>query len=400
VEYNGNEELFIKDDVSKKYYSKSRRLWLMKIGIVGMGYWGPNLVRNFLANSAVNKVICCDNRVDRLHHIKTKYPEIETADDYQFLLREDLDSIAIATPVRTHYWFAKRALECGKHIWVEKPFTSSSQQAQELIEIANRNNLKIFVDHTFIYTGAVRKIKELVDKGDLGDIIYFDSVRINLGLFQHDCNVVWDLAPHDLSIMNYILPDKKIEAVTACGVSNYYDQENLAQLSLHFEKSNCFAHFHVNWTSPVKIRRIIIAGKKRMLVYDDMENSEKIKVYDSRVEMNTIEDIHSALAQYRIGDMHSPKIEQYEALAAGVIEFISSIDEDRQPITGGNEGLEVVRVLEAADKSIKNKGAYVELFKSNKTEGYSIQASDLQKIKVTETTGNTISTNLEKAVGF
>jgi predicted dehydrogenase len=373
----------------------------MKIGIVGLGYWGPNLIRNFISNNEIEKVIGCDKRIDRLNFVKSKFPDVEVLDDFQSLLTKDIDSVAIATPVRTHYWFARQALEAGKNIWVEKPFTSSSQQALELIEIAERKKLKIFVDHTFIYTGAVKKIKELVDNDALGEIIYFDSVRINLGLFQHDCNVVWDLAPHDLSIMNYILPNKKIEAVTACGVSNYYDQENLAQLTLHFEKSNCFAHFHVNWTSPVKIRRIIIAGKKRMLVYDDMENSEKIKVYDSRVEMNSIEDLHSALAQYRIGDMRSPKIEQNEALSACVAEFISAVKEDRQPLTGGKEGLEVVRILEATDKSIKNKGAYVELRKLDTIDELSNRKVDFQKIEIENNKDNNIKTSeFEKAVGF
>ena len=373
----------------------------MKIGVVGLGYWGPNIIRNFLSNNEVEKVIGCDKRTDRLSFAKSKFPEIEVLEDYQSLLKKDIDSVAIATPVRTHYWLARQALEAGKHIWVEKPFTASSQQAQDLIEIAEKNNLKIFVDHTFIYTGAVKKIKELVGNGDLGEIIYFDSVRINLGLFQHDCNVVWDLAPHDLSIMNYILPNNKIEAVTACGISNYYDQENLAQLSLHFAKSNCFAHFHVNWTSPVKIRRIIVAGKKRMLVYDDMEYSEKIKVYDCRVEMNSLEDIHSALAQYRIGNMHSPKIEQNEALAACVTEFISSIKENRQPLTGAREGLEVVRILEATDKSIKNKGAYVELVKVIKSEENLNKIGELQNVKTQKNQNNNIdSSEFEKAVGF
>jgi predicted dehydrogenase len=372
----------------------------MKIGVVGLGYWGPNLIRNFISNKEVKQVIGCDKRPDRLSFVKNKFPEIEVLEDYSTMLKRDIDSVAIATPVRTHYLFARQALEAGKHIWVEKPFTSSSQQAQELIEIAKINNLKIFVDHTFIYTGAVRKIKDLVDKGDLGEIIYFDSVRINLGLFQHDCNVVWDLAPHDLSIMSYILPNNKIEAVTACGISNYYDQENLAQLSLHFEKSNCFAHFHVNWTSPVKIRRIIVAGKKRMLVYDDMENSEKIKVYDSRIEMNSLEDIHSALAQYRIGNMYSPKIEQNEALASCVNEFISAIREDRQPLTGAREGLEVVRILEATDKSIKNKGAYVELVKLNISDENSNNNGEFQRGEMKKTKDSINSSEFEKAVGF
>lgn len=373
----------------------------MNIGVVGLGYWGPNIIRNLLSNNEVKQVIGCDKRADRVTFAKSRFSEIEVLDDYQSLLKRDIDSVAIATPVRTHYGFARQALEAGKHIWVEKPFTANCQQAQELIELADKKNLKIFVDHTFIYTGAVKKIKELVENGELGEIIYFDSVRINLGLFQHDCNVVWDLAPHDLSIMSYILPNYKIEAVTACGISNYYDQENLAQLSLHFEKSNCFAHFHVNWTSPVKIRRIIVAGKKRMLVYDDMENSEKIKVYDCRIEMNSLEDVHSALAQYRIGNMHSPKIEQNEALASCVTEFISSIKENRQPLTGSREGLEVVRILEATYKSIKNKGAYVELIKLNKSDENFKNNGEHQKLDVRKIQDSNInSTEFEKAVGF
>ncbi len=373
----------------------------MKIGIVGLGYWGPNLLRNFMANNKVTKVIGCDKKADRLEYIKGKFPDVELTEDFQLLLDSDVDAIAIATPVRTHYWFGRRALEAGKHIWVEKPFTASSQQAQELMEIAKDNNLKIFVDHTFIYTGAVKKIKELVSSGELGEIIYFDSVRINLGLFQHDCNVIWDLAPHDLSIMNYILPDKKVTAVTACGISNYYDQENLAQLSLHFSDTSCFAHFHVNWTSPVKIRRIMIAGKKKMLVYDDMENSEKIKVYDSSIHMNSIEDIHSALVQYRTGDMYSPKIEQTEALAEGVNEFINSITENRLPLTGASEGLEVVRILEATDKSIKNKGTYIELRDVIKSEDYKLTTSGIHKIGSEKLKRDKLSpSEFEKAVGY
>lgn len=363
----------------------------MKIGVVGLGYWGPNLIRNFLGNKEVNKVIGCDKLVERLSFIKNKFPEVQLTEDYSELLKSDIDAVAISTPVRTHYWLARKALEAGKHIWVEKPFTSSSQQAQELIELAAKNNLRIYVDHTFIYTGAVRKIKELVDKGELGDIIYFDSVRINLGLFQHDCNVIWDLAPHDLSIMNYILPNKKVEAVTAVGISNYYDQENLAQLSLHFADAACFAHFHVNWTSPVKIRRIMIAGKKKMLVFDDMESSEKIKIYDSRVEMNSIEDIHQALVQYRTGDMYSPKIDQNEALSMGVKEFISAIKENREPLTSGKDGLEVVRILEATDKSIKNKGAYIKLNEVIKSIPVQQKISELRVME---------SSNDKKAVGF
>jgi predicted dehydrogenase len=333
----------------------------MRIGILGLGYWGPNLVRNFLATKGVEKVIGCDSKLERLQFIKSRFPGVELTENYDDLLNSDVDAIAIATPVDYHYDAAKQALEAGKHIWVEKPFTTTSAQAEELIEIANSRNLKIFVDHTFIYTGAVRKIKELVELEELGDIIYFDSVRINLGLFQHDVNVMWDLVPHDLSIMNYILETKKPVAVSAHGIANYYNHENIAHLSVHFENKCCLGHFHVNWTSPVKIRRIIVGGTKKMLVFDDMENSEKIKVYDCGIEFLTTESLHRALVQYRIGDMYSPKVPQTEALALGAKEFIDSINEDRQPLTNGYDGLDVVKILEAADKSLKNNGELTDL---------------------------------------
>ena len=332
----------------------------MKIGIIGLGYWGPNLVRNFLANHDVKEVIGCDTRKERLQFIKERFPAAKLITDCRELLDSDVDVVVIATPVDTHFKFAKKALEAGKHIWVEKPFTSSVTEAEELIEIADRKNLKIFVDHTFIYNGAVRKMRELVDNDVLGNIIYFDSERINLGLFQRDVNVVWDLAPHDLSIMNYILQNHQVKALSANGIANFNGKENLAHLCIYFE-DNCFAHFHINWVSPVKIRRMIVGGDKKMLVYDDMENFEKIKVYDSGVDFKTQESIHEALVQYRIGDMFSPKVNQTEALALGVTEFISSIKEDRQPITSGRNGLDVVRLLEASDKSIKNMGKIVEI---------------------------------------
>lgn len=332
----------------------------MIVGVLGLGYWGPNLVRNFLAQSEVTKVIGCDQRDDRLKFIADRFPSVQLINNCKDLMNGEADLIVIATPVDTHYKFAKEALENGKHIWVEKPFTSTSAQAEELIELAENKNLRIFVDHTFIYNGAVRKMKELVDNGELGNILYFDSERINLGLFQRDINAVWDLAPHDLSIMNYILPNHKVVAVSANGIANFSGKENLAHLCIHFNE-NTFAHFHVNWVSPVKIRRMIVGGDKKMLVYDDMENFEKIKVYDSGVEFNTTESIHQALVQYRIGDMFSPKINQTEALALGANECISAIQENRNPVTSGKDGLEVVRILEASDISIKNKGEIVEL---------------------------------------
>ena len=332
----------------------------MIVGILGLGYWGPNLVRNFLSQELVTKVIGCDKKEERLKFIASRYPSVHLINNCEDLMSGEADVIVIATPVDTHYKFAKKALENGKHIWVEKPFTSNSTQAEELIELAERKNLKIFVDHTFMYNGSVIKMKELVDNGELGNVLYFDSERINLGLFQRDVNVVWDLAPHDISIMNFILPKHEVIAVSANGIANFNGQENIAHLCVHFNQ-NTFAHFHVNWVSPVKIRRMIVGGDKKMLVYDDMENFEKIKVYDSGVEFNSTESIHQALVQYRIGDMFSPKINQTEALALGAHEFITAIQENRNPLTSGKDGLDVVRILEASDKSIKNNGEIVEL---------------------------------------
>jgi len=327
----------------------------MKVGIVGLGYWGPNLVRNFLAQKNVEKVIACDQRTDRLDFIKAKSPSVLVSSSYEEMLKSDIDAVVIATPVQSHYTIAKQALEAGKHIWVEKPFTSTSQQAEELLEIAEKKNLRIFIDHTFIYTGAVRKMKEIVTKGELGKILHFDSVRINLGLFQKDINVIWDLAPHDLSIMNYVLSHLKPTAVSANGIANYNGKENIAHISLYFEE-NCFAHFHVNWTSPVKIRRMIVGGDKKMLVFDDMENFEKIKVYDAGVDIQNTASIYQALVQYRLGDMYSPKVMQTEALELAAKEFLDSIEENRDPLTNGKDGLEVVKILEVADLSLQNKG--------------------------------------------
>ena len=332
----------------------------MKIGIIGLGYWGPNLVRNFIANQDIETVVACDLNSKRLGSVKKNFPSIEICNDQNELTNCDVEAIAIATPVHTHYEIAKQALLAGKHIWVEKPFTSKVDQALELINISEKKNLVIFVDHTFIYTGAVKKIVELVSNGDLGNIKYFDSVRINLGLFQHDINVLWDLAPHDLSIMHYVLPQHNVEAISANGIANYYDLENIAHLSLYFD-SDCYANLHLNWTSPVKIRRMIVGGDKKMLVYDDMENFEKIKVYDSSVEVNTPESMHEALVQYRIGDMYSPKVKQTEALALGVEEFIRSIRDGKQPITSGYDGLKIVKILEASQESIQSRGKLIYL---------------------------------------
>jgi predicted dehydrogenase len=332
----------------------------MKVAVLGVGYWGPNLIRNFLGNKDVEKVWAADVSEKRLEMVRKKFPGVETTKDVDGIIKsKEIDLVAISTPISHHYTLAKKVLSEGKRLWVEKPFTSTSAQAQELIEISEKKNLPIFVDHTFLYTGAVRKMKELIVNDSIGDILYFDSVRINLGLFQSDVNVIWDLAPHDLSIMFYIL-DKKPIAVNANGIANYYTHENVAHISVYFN-DNCFAHFHINWTSPVKIRKMIVGGSNKMLVFDDMENSEKIKVYDSGIEIKEKEGIYDALVQYRIGDMSSPKVNQTEALALGVEEFINSIKENRQPLTNAYDGLNVVKILEAADKSIKHKGELMEI---------------------------------------
>ena len=332
----------------------------MKIGIIGLGYWGPNLVRNFSAQSEVTEVIACDVRAERRNTIKKKFPSTKVIDNCEDLLNSDVDAVVIATPVASHFNIAKKCLEAGKHIWVEKPFTASSLEALELLDIAERKKLNIFVDHTFIYTGAVRKMKNLVKSGELGNILYFESERINLGLFQKDVNVIWDLAPHDLSIMDYIMDTQKVVAVCANGIANFNGLENVAHISVYFEEK-CFAHFHVNWTSPVKIRRMMVGGDKKMLVFDDMENFEKIKVYDSGIEINTTEGIHEALVQYRIGDMFSPKVNQTEALDLGAKEFIASIIENRLPKTNGYDGLKIVKILEASSKSLANRGEMIEI---------------------------------------
>jgi predicted dehydrogenase len=334
----------------------------MNVGIIGLGYWGPNLVRNFLSQKNIDQVFVFDQNTKRVQAIKQNFPKLIHVNSFNDLMASNVDAIVIATPVGTHFKLAKKSLEAGKHTWVEKPMTSTSKEAIDLINLAESKNLKLFVDHTYLYTDPIKKMKELIEKDELGDVNYFDSVRINLGLFQHDVNVIWDLAPHDLSIMNYLIPNKKVVAVSANGIANYYDQENIAHLSIYCD-NNCFAHFHVNWTSPVKIRRMIVGGMKKMLVFNDMENFENIKIYDCGVRMNTDKDIHEALVQYRIGDMYSPKVTQTEALSLAAKEFIDSIIEDKIPLTSGVDGLNVVRILEASEKSLARGGSVIYLEK-------------------------------------
>ena len=333
----------------------------MKVAVIGAGYWGPNLIRNFLAADNVDSVVACDRQAERLAKMRKMFHGIETSENCaEVIARTDIDIVVIATPVSTHHEIAKAALLAGKHCFIEKPMTASVAEAEELIELAEREGLKLFVDHTFIYTGAVRKMKEIVTSGRLGDIYYFDSVRINLGLFQHDVNVIWDLAPHDLSIMDYLLEQRPVavSAVGSCHVGN--DLEDIAYLTLEFA-SNMIAHFHVNWLAPMKIRKTLIGGTKSMIVYDDTEASEKVKIYDKGIDVTTPEGVYDTLVQYRTGDMLSPKLDQEEALSVGTRHFLDCIVNDAKPLTDGEAGLNVVRILEASAISIKDRGRRIEL---------------------------------------
>ena len=329
----------------------------MNIAVVGLGYWGPNLVRNFIATKGVDRVDCYDLDAERLKFVQQRYPSINAYTSLDEVLKSDADAVVVATPVSTHFPIGKKVLEAGKHLFLEKPMASTVAECEQLIEIADRKNLIIMVDHTFLYTGAVKKIKEIVAQGLAGDVYYFDSVRVNLGLFQHDVNVLWDLAPHDLSIMNYIL-GRRPTAVAAMGVNHINGVEDVAYLTVRFDEG-LIAHFHVNWLAPVKIRRILIGGSKQMIVYDDMEPSEKVKVYDKGVEVTTREGIYSTLVQYRTGDMFAPKLENSEALSLLAKEFVCSVQTNRKPLSDAAAGLEVIRILEASEVSLRNGGKVV-----------------------------------------
>jgi predicted dehydrogenase len=327
--------------------------------MIGVGYCGPNLIRNFVEVEGATVVACCDLSKERLASIQRRYPSVRCTQNHEEILDDpNVDAVVIATPVSTHYPLAKAALLRGKHVMIEKPLADSSEHALDLIETANQMRRVLMVDHTFIYTSAVRKIRQLVDAGELGDILYFDSVRVNLGLFQKDTNVIWDLAPHDLSIMDYVLQSDPV-AISAMGASHAGNRiANMAYLTLRFP-GNLIAHFHVNWLAPVKIRLTLIGGSKKMVVYDDVEPSEKVRVYDKGIVVNgnaTPENRYQALVGYRAGDVLIPKIDTTEALQRVSQEFVSSIVEDRQPLTDGMSGYRVVRLLEAAQDSLDAGG--------------------------------------------
>jgi len=335
---------------------------MIKIGLIGFGYWGPNLARNFDVNLEFELSAICDFSSDRLETAGMYYPHIKLYNKINDLFKNtDLDAIAIATPVATHYELAKWALDSGRHVWLEKPMTETVEQGAGLIELAQKNNRVLMMDYTFVYTGAVRKIKDIIDKGELGNLIYYDSTRVNLGLFQQDVNVIWDLAPHDISILDFLMPFKKL-AVSATG-SHYYGNGIVPKslLTIYME-DNIVGHINVSWVSPVKIRQTLIGGTSKMIVYDDNHPSEKVKIYDKGVELDfTKEELYHLKVQYRVGDMYAPKLEDHEALALGAQHFADCINRGEEPLTGGEAGLEVVKVLVASEESLQTQGAPVEL---------------------------------------
>jgi predicted dehydrogenase len=338
--------------------SRRAKADVVKVGVIGYGYWGPNIVRNFHGLDACEVVAVCDKSANALGRARKLYPGIQLTTEFNDILKSpDIDAVAIITPVWTHFDLAKSALENGKHVFVEKPFTASSAQAQELIDLAARKNLKIMVDHTFLFSGAVRKIKEVVDAGTLGSLYYFDSTRVNLGLFQHDVSVVWDLAPHDLSVMDHIIGESP-EAVVATGANHLNGVADMAFITVYFPR-DIIAHINVNWLSPVKVRTTLIGGKDKMLVWNDLEADEKIKIYDKGVNMTSGEGVYDLLVSYRTGDVWAPKVEQTEALKVELGYFVDCILQDKQPINDGAAGLRIVRLLEAAEKSLQDRGKLV-----------------------------------------
>ena len=333
---------------------------MLNIGVIGYGYWGPNIVRNFNAVDGAGVLSLCDLNAAVLGKAKKLYPAIATTTDVNDLLSaKDIDAVAIITPVFTHFELAKKALENGKHIFVEKPFTSTLAQAEELVELADKKNLKIMVDHTFLFTGAVRRIKEFIEEGTLGRLYYYDSMRVNLGLFQHDVNVVWDLAPHDFAIMDFVIPERPL-AVSATGEVHYNGFEDVAYVTVYCE-NNVIAHFNVNWLSPVKVRNTLIGGDKKMLVWNDLEVDEKLKIYDKGIDVTTPENVYDLLVSYRSGDAWVPKVNQIEALKAEAEYFVDCVENNKTPINDGLAGLRIVKMLEAASESIKAKGKLIEL---------------------------------------
>jgi predicted dehydrogenase len=333
---------------------------VINVGVIGYGYWGPNIVRNFNAAEGSRVISICDKNQSALGRAKKAYPNIQTTREcHDIITSPDIDVIAIITPVSTHFRLAKEALENGKSIFVEKPFTATVSQAEDLVNLAEKKNLMVMVDHTFVFTGAVRKIKQLIEEKVLGELYYYDSTRVNLGLFQSDVNVIWDLAPHDFAVMDYLIEEKPL-AVSSSGKAHVNGMEDIAYITVHFS-NNIIAHLNVNWLSPVKLRTTLIGGKNKMLVWNDLEADEKIKIYDKGVEVKNREGIYDLLVSYRSGDMWVPKVEQMEALKLEAEYFVDCLSQNKTPINDGHAGLRVVKMLDACDESLKNDGRIVNL---------------------------------------
>ena len=333
---------------------------VLQVGVIGYGYWGPNVVRNFEMQQHSRVSMICDRRAEALEKAASWNSRIEITNDQMKLIRSpEIDVIAVVTPVWTHYELAKAALNNGKHVFVEKPFTLTSREAEELIELAERKHLKIMVDHTFLFTGAVRKIKDLVDAKELGDLYYYDTMRVNLGLFQHDVNVLWDLAPHDLAIMDHLL-SASAEAVVATGQKHVNAVEDMAFLTIYYP-GTLIAHVNVNWLSPVKVRSTLLGGAKKMLIWNDLDSDEKIRIYDRGVDLTSREGVYDLLVSYRSGDMWAPHVDNGEALALEIAHFNECILRDQPPMNDGDAGLRVVRILEAASRSLASRGTEIRI---------------------------------------
>jgi predicted dehydrogenase len=333
---------------------------MIRIGVIGYGYWGPNLVRNFMDTREATVAAVSDLSAERLGEVQRRFPGVKTTTDYRELLRDpDIDAIAVATPVATHYELGLAALTAGKHLWLEKPMTETSVQAQRLIDEAERRQLVLLVDHTFIYTGAVRKMAELMRSGELGRIYYYDSIRVNLGLFQRDVSVISDLAVHDFSLLDHLLGEQPV-AVSASGTNHFPGTpENLAYVTLFYE-SGTIAHANVSWLAPVKVRQILVGGSKKMITYDDLEPSEKVKIYDKGVSFtDDPQKIHEMRVGYRTGDMWAPKLAMTEALRVEGDHFADCIQNGKTPQTDGHLGHRVVRLIELANASMRRMGETV-----------------------------------------
>lgn len=332
----------------------------MNFGVIGYGYWGPNIVRNLMSLEGSQVRAIAEISPAARARAQKAYPGVTvTANASEVLTSPDIDAIAVVSPVWTHYELTKAALENGKHVFVEKPFTSTAAQGEELVNLALQKNLTVMVDHTFLFTGAVKKISQLIDDGALGSLYYYDSTRVNLGLFQHDINVLWDLAPHDLSIMDYLIKTKP-EAVVATGQGHLNGHEDVAYMTIYFP-DRVIAHINVNWLSPVKVRTTLIGGEKRMVVWNDLEADEKIKIYDKGVEITSREGVYDLLVSYRSGDMWAPQLEQVEALRQELNYFVECVNSGQEPRNGAAAGLRVVKMLEAASESLSKRGSLVYL---------------------------------------